>query len=459
MLGGRDVVIVGMGRVGRLVVEDLQRDRSVAVIDARVDRLERVPDRLGRMPVRKILGDATSRLTLTEARLDARTLLVVVTGDDLVNREVSRLAREHFGVEEIVALVDDLTSIEDAGLSAADVIQRYRATAALVLNRVTSGQTRGVALGLGKGELLQVRVMPGSAAIGAPLREMHPNRWLVAAVYRDEKLIVPHGETVLAEGDRVLLVGEPEVLMGVGAFIRGGQPVFPTQFGATIGLLGGAATRKEAEWFQQHTLADSVAACDSGELHPRNKSEQAIHDHLMERKVGCLVLEPGPVAWGARVGFIRSSRKRLVLASGVPTLIARGTHPYRRILVAVSGDQHADVISSAAIDIARQCEADLTVLTVLPPSLAEGEDEQAESRALPDRVATLARLHGVEVDKRVDHGNPIERIRHHAKEFDLLVIGASPQRRNTIFTPDVSLYLLHDTPCSTLFVPWKPAGR
>lgn len=459
LLGGRDVVIVGMGRVGRIVVEQMQRDRSICVIDHQPTRLDLVPDRLGRVSVQKVLGDATSRLVLDQARLSARTVLIAVTGDDLVNREVARLARDHYGVEDIVTLVDDLEDIEHAGLSAADVVQRYRATAALVLNRVTAGQTRGVALGLGKGELLQVRVMPGSAAIGAPLREMHPHKWLVAAVYREEQLIVPHGETVLAAGDRVLLVGEPEVLEGVGAFMRGGQPVFPTQYGAGIGVLGAGAARKEAEWLVQHTLADDLRTCDDAQLQPRKVAEGDIATHLLDLGVGCLVVEPMKVGWGARVGFTRSQRKRLILAAHVPVMVARGTHPYKSILVAIGSEAHADVVAAAAIDLARQCEAKLSVLTVLPPSLAEGVDEQSEAKALPQRVANLARLHNVEVEKIVDHGNPIERIRHHAKDADLLVVGCSPQRRNTVFTPDVSLYLLHETPCSTLFVPWNPAAR
>ena len=160
MLGGRDVVIVGMGRVGRIVVEQLQRDRSISVVDRRAERLEMVPDRLGRVNIHKVQGDATSRLVMDQTRMDARSVLIAVTGDDMVNREVARLAREHYGVEEIVTLVDDLDGMDHAGLSPADALQRYRATAALVLNRVTAGQTRGVALGLGQGELLQVRVMP-----------------------------------------------------------------------------------------------------------------------------------------------------------------------------------------------------------------------------------------------------------------------------------------------------------
>jgi uncharacterized protein len=459
LLRGRDVVIVGVGRVGRLVAQDMRQERTITVIDVEADRLAQVPDKIGQIPVLKLLGDATSRLVLQKADLDLHTVLIVVTGDDAVNREVARLAREHYATEEIVTLVDNTDGLDDAGLSAADVIQRYRGTASLVLSHVSVGTTRGVALGLGEGELLQVRVMEGSAAIGSPLKKMNPNKWLVGAVYRDDSLIVPHGDTRLQVGDRVLLVGEPEVLVGVGAFIRGGQPVFPAQFGTMLGVMGNQATASEADWFLSTTLADDLVTLDESQLHPRDHSDAEITAHLTRHDIGCLIVDPMPVSWAARVGLTRSTRQRLVFAARVPVLAARGTHPYKRVLLALSGEQHLDIIASAALDVTRQCGATLTVLTVLPPSLAEGTDEQAEARAQPERVATLARLYGVEVEKLLDHGNPIERIRHHAANFDLLVVGCAPDRRNSVFTPNVSLFLLHDVPCSTLLVPGNLAGR
>ncbi len=458
MLGTRDVVVVGMGRVGRRLVAELHPDRSLVAIDIDPERLAMVPEQVGRLQVRRLLGDATSRLVLERAGLGPQCTLIVATGDDDVNVEVARVAREQFQVEELLILLKASESdrAEDMGV---DVIQRHRATAALVLNRLNVGETRGVALGLGQGELRQVTVMEGSAAAGRPLSEIHPHRWLVAAVYRQHKLLVPHGQTVLMPGDRVLLVGQPDVLGSVAAFIRGGRPTFPTQYGHRIGVLGGDPSSREAAWLQDHTLADELVRLSSDDLHPDEKSADEIAEFLLDRSVGLVVLDPTRISWTARVGLTKSSRKRFVLAARVPVLVARGSLPYKKILLAVGNDQDPDRMAQASIDLARQCDAEITVLTVLPPSFAEGEDEVAHYKELPDRVAHIARLHGLEVEKRIDHGNPIERVRHHAKDFDLLVVGHSDRQRNTIFTPDVSLFLLHDTPCSVMFVPWNPAGQ
>ena len=64
-----------------------------------------------------------------------------------------------------------------------------------------------------------------------------------------------------------------------------------------------------------------------------------------------------------------------------------------------------------------------------------------------------------EVKTILKTGNPIKVIRKVAEDFQLLVVGCSHRTSNTFFKPDISLHLLHQTPCSTLFVPWNPTAR
>lgn len=458
MLDSRSVVIVGAGRLAARVVAELPPSWAITLVDLDLQQMKAVAQRRpeGAPPPVMVQGDATSRLTLERACVGPSTALAVLTGDDAVNREVARMGRVYFMVEELAVLLDDAEGADAAGLQASEVVQSHVATAALVLNRLCGTETRSVALGLGMGELRQVTVLEGSAAVGRGLAEMRPQQWLVAAVYRDDALIVPHGETVLRAGDRVLLVGQPDVIEGVGSFIRGGRPVFPSQYGRGVATFGHVGP--EARWLLDHTCAEgepevvdpaAVPASDPSRIKP-------VLDGL---NAGILVVEPRPISWMARVGFSKSSRQALVHAAKRPVLVARGTFPFKRVLLAIGEHQNAEVVAGVAIDLARQCGGTLTVLTVTPPSFAEGEAEQEARRALPNRVAHIARLHGVVVDRRLDQGNPIERIRAHAKDFDLLVIGDSERSDNSLFKPDVSLFLMHDTPCSALFVPWNPAGR
>jgi len=303
------------------------------------------------------------------------------------------------------------------------------------------------------------QILEGSAAIGRPLRELKPRRWLVAAVYREDELIVPHGETILQANDRVMLVGEAGVIESVGRFIHGSESVFPTQYGVRIGFVGTDKAPATAKWLLQKTKAEDLIEVDHNQIDPRIHTPEETSLALTQQRVGCLVMDSAPISLTSRLGFTRSARKKLLLAARVPILIARSTPPIKKILLAVSGEQNINAIAVVAIDLAHLVGAELSVLTVLPPSISASNETLQPLRKIPNRVAHIARFHGVTVECLLDEGNPIERIRHHASSYDLLVVGHSRHRRNTVFSPDVSLHLLHKTPCSVMFVPWNPAGQ
>lgn len=456
----RQLLIVGAGNVGRALLEELPDDWEITVVDRKQDALNHLPTTRGKLDVTTILGDATSSLVLQQCKITDQTLVAITTGSDETNVEVAKVTRNRFSARQVICLLDDPErGVSGTGLKNFEIVDRQAALATLIFNRLCVTEVRGVGLGLGQGELVETRILDGSPAAGRPLMELSPQRWLVAAVYRKEQLIVPHGRTVLEVDDRVLLVGEPDVLHDVGRFLRGGEPVFPSQYGPRIGVHGGQMSREEARWLLEHTHAEITVTVDRALLDMHATTDDAATDGLRDLGVGCLVIEPEPIRWTSRVGLTRSVRKRLLLAAHVPVLVARGTTPYRRVLLAVSGDQNLKKIAHVAIDLARQCEAELTVLTVLPPSLSVGEEQLKPLRDVPARVAHIAQLYSLDVKTRHDEGNPIDCIRRHARDFDLLVVGHSGKQRNTLFTPDISLFLLHDTPCSTLFVPWDVSRR
>lgn len=455
----KQLIIVGIGRTGRALVKVMPEDWSIVAIDINEERLAALPETHGNRPLKRIRGDAANPLVLEESGVNEHAALVITTRSDKLNIEIAKLARARFHVGQLVCMLHEHADLSAHGIKDFEILERSPSFADMVFNRICTLENRAVGLGLGQGEILETRILDGSAAAGQPLKSLKPQRWLVAAVYREGNLIVPHGDTVMQAEDRVLLVGEPEVLRNVGQFLRGGEPVFPKQFGNNLGVCGGLQTREEAEWLEEAIVSDAVVTVDRAVLDFDARSTRSIAAELVKQNVGCLLIDPQDVPWPARVGLTVNNRKQIMLEARIPVLVARGNFPYRKMLVAVSNVQQLRMVVHIAIDLARQCSADMTVLTVLPPSLAEGSEQLEPLREIPDRVASIGRLYDVKVETRHDEGNPIERIRHHARDFDLLVIGHSRGARNTFFTPDVSLFLLHDAPCSTLFVPWTVSGR
>lgn len=462
MITNRHVVIVGAGQVGQALLDELPSTWTVTVVDTDPDALDGFAVAHASQTIHKICGDATSRLVLKQAGLSNRTMVAIVTDSDEVNLEVARVVRDGFQISDLVCLIHECSeeAISAVGLRRGELVHRARAAARITLNHLSGAEPKALELQLQRGEVQVVQVLPGSAAIGRPLKELQPRRWLAAAIYREDVLTVPHGETILEAGDRVMLVGEPAVLASVGRFIHGSEPVFPGQYGANIGLFGSKKDAKtEAEWLHTKLRSEDLQAVDPDAFDPRVLSVEDTALALAQRKLGLLVLDDAPVRWPARLGLRRALRREFIAATRVPVLIARSGRPYKKILLAVGGAESVNAISVVGIDIAHLVGAELAVMTVLPPSLSGSEGGSAALLELPKRVAALAEMHNLEIETRIEEGNPIERIRAVAEGYDLLVVGYSRRSYNTIFTPDVSLHLLHNTPCSVMFVPWNPAGQ
>lgn len=99
------VVVVGCGRVGSGLARTLEESgHSVAVIDRRSKAFERLPEGYSGTTV---LGVGFDRDRLKAAGIEEATALAAVTNGDNSNILVARVARETFGVENVVARIYD----------------------------------------------------------------------------------------------------------------------------------------------------------------------------------------------------------------------------------------------------------------------------------------------------------------------------------------------------------------
>jgi len=66
-------------------------------------------------------------------------------------------------------------------------------------------------LELGGGAIEQVIIDENSPILNKKLMDIKlPKKVLLGAIVRNEKMIVPHGQTVIKKGDRITLLGESE---------------------------------------------------------------------------------------------------------------------------------------------------------------------------------------------------------------------------------------------------------
>lgn len=477
------VFVVGLGQTGRELLYRLLNHGRVIGVDIDERKLELVRSHLGEERVDLYKLDGASRLTWEDLKLSDDDVCVATTRRDDVNLEVCRIAKEHFKVRRLISLIHSSKRAKEYADAGIETISRAQVLASFMESRVLQDRRTALNVGLGHGEIIEVPILPGSPVVGRPLSTFHARPWLVGAIYRKDRLIVPHGHTVIREGDRVILIGEPHILSGIADFFKMGEPEFPLQYGPRIGVLTDAVKGEayervvsESNYLAQNTKATSVVVLHlPGRPEPDMETAERIcggtglacepaylpdEEHkpwpklLQAQDFGCLVMGTGRLGVLQRLGIRESLLVRIMDEAEFPILVSRGSHPYERILVPVHGESNPRQVAELAINLARLFNSRLDAVTVTEPAFAAGEQAVEEQKRVLDRVLELSSLYRLSVNIRYLEGNPIKEIVSLADEYNLIVLG---QRKGAgRFPPrlDLALEIIARVSRSVMLIPF-----
>lgn len=489
------VVVVGAGSTGSTLSACLGEKHQVILVDktapsASTEQATTELDSLGqatagRRGVWRVCADGSSRLVL-EALYDpdTRCALVATAGGDRVNLEAGRLGRE-VGFDPVIAIQHDSARDESYRQHNITALDRSRLLADQVERSLrVHGAVVPSGIGLGQGELIEIRLLNASPVLHRPLKELAPHRWRVAAVFRGDALIVPVGDTVLEVDDRVLLVGDPRVLPTVAGYLRMGTPQFPRPYGPNVVTLEPAgedpALADEAEGLARGCGAAQLRRGIPGGEHtdldeepepltvPAHKgrtgrgtfpvpstAQSDFAAQVLRQRPGVVVTHPQLRSWFDRLLGRRGRDAELCDRLRVPVLFARGGFPYRRVLLPVSGSGLDIPAAELAIDVTRQLGAALTAVNVdLPPYISGVSGQAVHEDVVP--VRRLCELYEVPFDYHHHEGNPVRHVLAETGHHDLVVVARHFHRRDTYFDPDVSLRIARGARCSVLVLTVRP---
>lgn len=193
-------VIVGCGRVGAELAQALEsRDQSVAIIDSNRSAFgERLhPGFRGK----QLYGIGFDRDILEEAGIREAGIFVSATRGDNTNILCARIAKEHFGVQRVAALIYDprrAQIYERLGIST--VASVSWATDQLLAKVLPSSEA--VEWTVGSGEVVVMGVPAPVSLIGKPIEDLRePGKVHVMALTRFGKTQIPDFKTLVQEGD------------------------------------------------------------------------------------------------------------------------------------------------------------------------------------------------------------------------------------------------------------------
>lgn len=229
------IVIVGAGDVGFNIASHLAlEDKDVVVIDIDPDAIRRVSDNLD---VRVINGSGSSPVILEEAGIKGAEILLAVTDSDetnlvaclvasIISPVTKKLARIrdagydefHDTFREHAPNIDAIINPEIEVVKTIDKLMTI--PGAVDVGEFADGLVKFVGIRLDPSTRLDgVRLSDISATIGqqAPL---------IAAIVRNEKLIIPGGNDKLRAGDLVYFISEADKLLkALSVFDKHAEPI------------------------------------------------------------------------------------------------------------------------------------------------------------------------------------------------------------------------------------------
>lgn len=211
------IVIVGAGKLGYSIAQILtEDDYDVVVVEIDEARREVVKNSLD---VLTILGNGCSPNTLDDPDIRDADVLIASTDSDEVNMVTCMLAK-NYGIERTVARIRNT----DYALSAKDLLKQGM-NIDLILNpeRITAKEIDRIlrtpsALDVdeyadGRVKMIEIKMNVDSPFINVPLKDLViPKEVLIGMLFRQNKMIIPHGNDVLLAGDNVYFIGKNDVI-------------------------------------------------------------------------------------------------------------------------------------------------------------------------------------------------------------------------------------------------------
>lgn len=203
------VVIVGGGKLGYYLTRNLlDRGYEVSLVENDKNRCVKLANDLG---IEVVCGDGTEVRTLTDAGISRANCFIAVTGRDQDNLVASQLVKRTFMIDKVIARANNPRNLEalrelgvDEAVSSTEIITR------MIEQEIDNTEIQLLAsLNKGKAAICAITIPMMSSVEGKRIKDITmPQSSLVVSILRDERLIIPQGDTLLYSGDEIIAVCE-----------------------------------------------------------------------------------------------------------------------------------------------------------------------------------------------------------------------------------------------------------
>ena len=438
------VIIVGAHGEAKELINRVSSGWSISVVDLDQEKLRNFTTN---RQIDKIQGDATSSLVLKKAGLDEATAIVTLTLSDEVNLEILKIAKQN-DILRLSSIINDSYNIDkfkelDVELVEPDILLARRFEHILEPRRVVSQAFAG-----GRAEALEIEISSDSPVRGKKLREIGSDYYIVGALLRKGKVIIPHGDTEIETGDLVTIVLQSGAFSNVINLFSGSESRFPLEFGKDIVVVldneKNLKNLSESEFFIRNTKATSLKLITKEDLFDNNleSTDETLKavlkdqefDITYKNKISNKDLENfinensiGTIFYPVEESISKSKIKSLISIankSKIPILFSRSTYPYKTIGLLINDNFDENSSNSIAFDLSSTMSAKLAGVIINQPTFLQSDGEQKVSDTV-QKLQDLALSHEVQLDFENFEGNEAKIFTDQTSNYDLSIIGSN----------------------------------
>ncbi|WP_227367741.1 Trk system potassium transporter TrkA [Halomonas sp. M20] len=223
------IIILGAGQVGGTLAEHLAHEENdITVVDTETVRLRELHNRLD---IRTVTGSGSYPMVLRQAGCEDADMLIAVTNSDEVNMIACQVAHTLFRTPTKIARVRAAAYLTRKGLFSneavpVDVLISPEQVVTDHIRRliVYPGALQVLEFAGGQAQLVAVKAYYGGPLVGQELgflRRHMPNvDTRVAAIYRQNRPIIPRGDTVIEADDEVFFIAARRDIRAVMSELR-----------------------------------------------------------------------------------------------------------------------------------------------------------------------------------------------------------------------------------------------
>ncbi len=212
------IVIIGLGTIGITILKNLAQDgHAITIIDDDKDKVESL---IEKYDVSGVVGNGASMDIQREAGVRGADLAIVLTDSDELNI-FSCLVAKKLGVKNTITRVRNpdyskqiMDMKDELGISL--IVNPEKDTASEIFNLINLPSIGEVDhFGNGKALLVEIVAEKGCKLIGLNLVSVGKSlstRVLICAVQRGQEVIIPTGNFLIREGDRIHLTADAKSL-------------------------------------------------------------------------------------------------------------------------------------------------------------------------------------------------------------------------------------------------------